>query len=231
MSEFFKKAKRDDVKIKIALAGPAGSGKTMSALKVARGLVGPKGKIAVCDSEKGSAKLYSNVTDFDHVTMNDPFTVAKYLKSIEEAAKAGYDVLILDTITHEWIQLLKEKELLDSSGKGNKYTNWSTITRKHDDFVAGILQADIHIIATMRSKTAYTMGDDGKGKTSVKKVGLEPIQRDGVDYEFTTVFDMAVNHSAESTKDRTQMFGGKVFIPTEETGQLFAKWLKGGNDE
>jgi len=226
---FFKEAKRDDVKIKIALAGPAGSGKTMSALKIARGLVGPKGKIAVCDSEKGSAKLYSDVTKFDHVTMNDPFTVDKYLKSIEEATKAGYDCLIIDTISHEWVQLLKEKELLDSAGKGNKYTNWSTITKKHDSFLMGILQADIHIIATMRSKTQYMMeeGAGKNGKSGVKKVGMEPVQREGVDFEFTTVFDMAINNSAEATKDRTQMFKNKVFIPTEDTGKEFAEWLRG----
>jgi len=228
---FFKKAERDDVKIKIAIAGPAGSGKTYSALKIARGLVGKGGKIAVCDTEKGSAKLYSHVTDFDHVSMNEPFTVTKYSKAVEEATEANYDVLILDNITHEWVQLLKEKELLDSSGKGNKYTNWSTITKKHDDFLNSILQADIHIIATMRSKTAYTMEEGKNGKSGVKKVGMEPVQREGVDYEFTTVLDMSINNTAEATKDRSELFKGEVFIPSEKTGEMLAKWLKGEDNE
>jgi len=225
---FFTQAKRDDVRLKIALAGPAGSGKTYSALKIARGLVGAKGKIAVCDTEKGSAKLYSNITNFDHVSMNDPFTVSKYIKAIEEAEKANYDCLIIDSASHEWIQLLREKELLDSSGKGNKFTNWSTITKKHDEFVMKILQADMHIIVTMRAKTAYTITEGDRGKSTVKKVGMEPIQRDGLDYEFTLVLDVSMNHSAEASKDRTGLYTGKVFIPDEETGKQLADWLKGG---
>ena len=229
MSNFFEKAKRSDVKIKLAIAGPAGSGKTLSALKVARGLVGPEGKIAVCDTEKGSAKLYCTETDFFHVTMNEPHTVDKYLKSIEEAEAAGMDVLILDTISHEWKQLLVEKELLDGSGKGNKFQNWAPISEKHERFVNGILQANIHIIATMRSKTAYATEQDDKGRiTKVSKVGLDPVQREGIDYEFTVVLDMAKNNSAEATKDRTGLFKGRVFVPSEETGIVLKDWLKAG---
>lgn len=228
MSEFFKKATRSDSKIKLAITGPAGSGKTYSSLLIARGLVGKKGTIAVCDTEKDSASLYCDLTEYFHRGMGEPHTVDKYKRAIKEAVDANVDCLILDSISHEWTQLLKEKELLDSKGKGNSFTNWAEITKKHDDFINSIVQAPIHIIATMRSKTKYTIQENEKGKSTVNKVGLDPIAREGIDFEFTTVFDIGGKDNAcEISKDRTGMFKGRVFIPGIETGQMFADWLKG----
>lgn len=223
----FVKAERKQTKLKLAMTGPAGSGKTFSALLLAKGL----GKtIAVVDTENGSACLYSDKFAFDVVTMNPPFTVEKYLMAIQAAVEAKYDVIILDSITHAWAGeggLLEQKEQLDARGKGNSYTNWASITKKHEEFKGAMLHAPIHLIATMRSKQDYAQVEEN-GKKTVKKLGLAPIQRDGMEYEFTVVFDVAMNHEAEASKDRTGLFTDKIFKVTEDTGKQLKVWLDTG---
>jgi len=227
----FKKAKRERVKMKLAITGPSGSGKSFSALKIARGLVGKEGRIAALDTENEKLSLYDTVTDFDVLAMHDPFTIDKFSKVVELATENKYDALIIDSASHAWVQLLKEKELLDTSGKGNSYTNWSTITKKHDDFINLILQSKINLIVTMRSKQDYSIEKNDKGKTQITKVGLAPVQRDGMEYEFITVFDMNMNHSCSVSKDSTALFDGSIFVPDETTGEKIAEWLKGKNDK
>jgi len=220
----FKKAVRSQAKLKLAVIGPSGSGKTFSALKLASGL---GKKIAVLDTENGSASLYSEQFEFDVVSMEPPFTTERYIQVIGEAVKAGYDVLILDSMTHAWAGeggLLEQKESLDARGKGNSYTNWATITKKQEIFKSAMLHSPIHIIATMRSKQEYTQIEEN-GKKTVKKLGMAPVQRDGMEYEFTIVFDIAMNHEAEVSKDRTGLFADKYFRITEETGKTILKWL------
>lgn len=221
----FKKATRSQVKLKLANTGPSGSGKTLSALLLAKGL---GGKIAVIDTENGSASLYADKIDFDTMTITPPYTTEKYIEAINGAVKAGYGVLVIDSITHAWSGeggLLSQKEQLDSRG-GNSYTNWAKITPKHEAFLGAILHSDIHLIATMRSKQDYVLADKN-GKQVPQKVGMAPQQRDGAEYEFTTVFDIAMNHEAVASKDRTGLFDGKIFKIGAETGEMFLKWLDG----
>ncbi len=194
----FKKAERTQATLKIALTGPSGSGKTFSGLILAAAL---GKKIAVVDTENKSASLYADMDKgplagivFDVLDLEPPYTIVKYAEAIEAAEKAGYDVLLIDSISHAWAGeggLLDKKAALDQRG-GNSYTNWATITPEQERFKARILQAGIHVICTMRSKQDYVLEQNDKGKSVPKKVGLAPIQRDGMEYEFTTVFDIAM---------------------------------------
>lgn len=224
----FVKAERRQTKLKLAITGPAGSGKTFSALRLAAGL---GKKTAVLDTENGSACLYSDKFSFDVMTMTPPFSVEKYIAAIHSAVSAGYEVIVLDSITHAWAGeggLLDQREQLDARGKGNSYTNWATITKKQEEFKGAMLNAPIHLIATMRSKQDYAQVEEN-GRKTVKKLGLAPIQRDGMEYEFTVVFDVAMNHEAETSKDRTGLFTDKIFKVTEETGKSLRQWLDSGS--
>lgn len=224
----FTKATRTRAHIKMAITGPSGSGKTLSALKIARGLAGD-GKIALIDTENESASLYADATDFDTCPISAPFTTEKYITIINEAVKAGYSVLVIDSLTHAWAGeggLLSQKESLDARG-GNSFTNWASITKKQEMLKSALLQAPIHVIATMRSKQEYVIEQNG-GKSAPKKVGTAPIQRDGMEYEFTIVLDMAANHEFSASKDRTGLFDGKFEIPKESHGAAIRAWLESG---
>jgi AAA domain len=220
----FKKAERKAAKLKLAITGPSGSGKTLSALRLAKGL---GGKIAVIDTENKSASLYSDRFEFDVLEIDPPYTNQKYLDSINLAVKGKYDILIIDSLTHQWAGeggLLNKKEQMDARG-GNSFANWAKMTPEHEKFKSAILHADIHVIGTLRSKTEYTLSQNDKGKQVPQKLGMAPIQRDGIEYEFTTVFDVHMNHEAETSKDRSGLWIGQIFQITEETGVLFKRWL------
>ena len=224
----FKKAEKKKVKLKLALMGPSGSGKTMSALRLANGL---GGKTAVIDSENGSASLYSDRFDFDVCELAPPFTTSKYIQALDEAVKAGYDNVIIDSITPAWSGdggILDRKEQRDQRG-GNSYANWAAFTKEHNAFMSQILQSPVNLVATMRSKQAYEIAEQG-GKKKVLKLGLKAEQRDGVEYEFTCVFDIAINHQAEATKDRTGLFDNRLFTVTEDTAAELKAWLDSGRD-
>ena len=226
----FKKAERKKIKLKVGITGPSGSGKTFSALRLARGIVGKNGKIAVGDTENGSASLYSDKHQFDVVEIKPPYTVDKFLDVINSAVASGYDALILDSISHQWKGeggILNKKEQMDARG-GNSFTNWGKLTPEQERFLSGILHSDIHIISTIRSKQDYQMVTGEGNKQKVQKVGLAPIQREGMEYEFTTVFDVAMNHEAETSKDRTGIFTDRVFQITEKTGEEMNAWLTSG---
>jgi hypothetical protein len=223
----FKKAERKQAKLKIALTGPSGSGKTYSALLIASGI---GKKIAVIDTEHASASLYAGskgLPEFDTAVIEPPYTIQKYSDAIKEAQKTGYDVLIIDSISHAWAGdggLLSKKEALDARG-GNSFANWAGISKEHEQFKSMLLNADVHIICTMRSKQDYVLETNDKGKQAPRKVGLAPIQREGMEYEFTSVLDLAMDHNAVASKDRTGLFDGKIFKPSIETGASLYKWL------
>lgn len=226
----FKKAERKKAKLKLAITGPTGSGKTYSALRLAKGL---GGKVAVIDTENGSASLYSEKFDFDVLDMKPPFTTEKYISAIESAEKSGYETIVIDSLTHAWAGeggLLEQKNLLDSRPGSNHWTNWGPIDKKDLALKNAYLHSTCHIISTMRSKMEYTQAEEN-GKKKIQKVGLAPIQRDGLSYEFTTVFDIAMDHQAETSKDRTGVFDGRIFKITEETGVEIATWLNSGKAE
>ena len=224
----FKKAQRKAVKIKMALTGTSGSGKTYSALLIAKGI---GGRIAVIDSENDSASLYSDLVDFDTCPIEPPFTPQKYIDIIHEAENEGYTTLIIDSLTHVWSGEGGILQMVDNEAKvtHNSFTAWKKVTPIYDRLINTILQSNMHIIVTMRSKTAYEIQENDKGKKAPVKVGLAPIQRDGLEYEFTTVLEINNDsHIAIATKDRTNIFGDEAFKPSEETGENIIKWLESG---
>lgn len=226
----FRKAERRKAKLRLGIVGPAGSGKTYSALLIAKGL---GGRVAVIDTENGSADLYANVMEYDVCTLEAPYTVQKYLTAIDEAEKAGYETLIIDSLTHAWAGeggLLDQQGKIADAGRGNSYTAWRQITPLHNRLVEAMLTSKCHVIATMRSKTEYVLEADDKGRQVPKKVGMAPVQREGMDYEFTTVFDLSLTHNATVSKDRTSLFDGQIFKPDEKTGKALLEWLESGAD-
>lgn len=229
----FVKAERKKSKARIAFCAPAGGGKTHSALLVANGL---GGKIAVIDTENGSAALEvgkPNVPEFDMITMSAPFLPEKYVAAIKAAEEAGYDTIIVDSLSHAWAGtggLLEQLDMKKKTQK-NSFTAWGDITPSHNKLVEAILQSKCHIIATMRTKADYVI-EEVNGKKIPKKVGMAPIQREGMDYEFTIVWDIdQASHVAVTTKDRTSLFDGTPHIPTVDTGKKIVDWLNAGEEE
>lgn len=223
----FQKAERRKAKLRLALVGPAGHGKTYSALKIAKGL---GGKIAMIDTECGRGELYGNEFDYDIAKMSAPYYPEKYVKAITEAAAAGYEVIIIDSLSHAWAGeggILEQQGRIADSGKANSFTAWRTLTPKHNQLIDTIISCPAHIIATMRAKTEYAVERESD-RTVVRKLGLAPIQREGMDYEFTVVLDIGKDHSVSASKDSTKLFEDKVFTVTEDTGKALTQWLNEG---
>lgn len=226
----FVKAVRKQAKLRLALTGPSGSGKTYGALKIAQGI---GGKIAVIDTEKGSASLYSHLVDFDVMELDPPYTPEAFSKAMKEAEAAGYDVLILDSITHEWSGVGGCLELVDEIAraryKGNSWSAWNDVTPRHRAFIDSIQRSPIHIIATMRSKTETAQTEEN-GRKRVVKLGMKSEQRDGFEYEMTLVLDIVHDgHYAIASKDRTGLFADQdPHVITEQTGVALREWLESG---
>ncbi|MGH8652701.1 MAG: AAA family ATPase [Gammaproteobacteria bacterium] len=173
----FKRAERKKTKLRLAICGPSGSGKTYSALLIAQGLA-PEGKIALLDTEHGSGELYSQILSYDVAALNPPFTPERYIALIGEAEHAGYDALIIDSLSHAWAG---EGGILDmhdkataASRSANSFMAWREVTPQHNALVETMLSADLHLIATMRTKTAYDLVDDGNGKKKTHQGGASP---------------------------------------------------------
>lgn len=227
----FRKAERKQVKLKIGLSAPSGAGKTYSALLIAYGICGDWEKVAVIDTENRSAELYSDLGGYSVCPIVPPFTPQKYIQAIHEAVAAGFEVLIIDSLSHAWSGeggLLEMKDKAASNSKsGNSFTAWRDISPEHNRLVNAILQSNIDVIVTTRAKSDYVVSNDN-GKTTVKKVGLAPVFREGLEYELTTFFDLSQDHTATASKDRTKLFDGIDFVPTVETGKSLAAWRDGG---
>lgn len=219
-----RKSERKQAKIKIGLQGPSGSGKTMSALLLAKGLVGDYSKIAIIDTENGSADLYSHLGDYNVIVLKPPFSPDKYIKAIGICENEGMEAIIIDSFSHCWNYLLD----YHSSLTGNSFTNWAKIKPLETAFIDKILQSPTHIISNMRVKQDYVLNEKN-GKFIPEKVGLKAIQRDGVDYEFAIVFDIDQKHHAIASKDRTGLFSGKPeFQIGSTTGEKIKEWCESG---
>lgn len=218
-------SERKKARIKMALQGSAGSGKTYSALLLAQGLSGNDfSRVAIIDTENGSADLYAHLGKYNVLTLKHPFTPEQYIEAIMVCEKAGMEVIIIDSISHCWDELLEYHSKLP----GNSFTNWGKITPRHNAFVDKMLQSTSHIIATMRTKQDYVLNQKD-GKYVPEKVGLKAVQRDGVDYEFTIVLDIDSKHFATASKDRTNLFVGMPeFKITPDTGKKLLDWGNNG---
>lgn len=209
----------------MGLQDPSGSGKTYSSLIIAYGLSGSWDKIAVVDTENHSADLYSHLGPYNVLSLSAPYSPERYISAIETREKAGMYTIILDSVTHEWENLLNTHASL----AGNSFTNWGKITPRHNEFVQKILQSPCHIICTMRTKQDYVLAEKN-GRMVPEKVGLKSVQRDGLEYEFTLEFDLDIKNQATVSKDCTGMFFGKhSFTPSIETGQVIIQWCNGGH--
>lgn len=218
--------------LRLALSGISGSGKTYSALNIARYLV-PGGKIAVIDTEHGSASKYADVFGFDVVELND-YSPRGYIAMIQAAAANGYDVLIIDSLSHAWVGEggvldLVNKATLASKSK-NAYTEgWSKGTPAQNALVEAILSAPCHVIATMRAKSDYIMEEDRNGRSAPKKIGLAPVQREGMEYEFDVVAEMNLDHMMIVEKTRCSALDKGVFTkPGQDVADKLRAWLSDG---
>lgn len=224
-----KKATRKQVKLRLGMSAVSGGGKTMSALLLAYGMTGDWTKIAVIDTENGSASLYSHIGEFNVIDLTSPFNPERYVESIKACEDGGMEVIILDSITHEWDG---KGGILDISNSmtGNSYTNWAKITPRHDAFINSMLQSKCHIISCVRRKQDYEMTKGSDGKLKVEKVGLKEITRDGFEYELTLNFNLEINHQATASKDRTGLFIDQPgFVITSETGKQLIEWCNSGD--
>jgi hypothetical protein len=225
-----RKAQRKKAKLRLGIAAPSGAGKTYSALLLAFGI---GGKVGVIDTEHGSADLYADLGDYDIIAIEAPYTVPKYLEAIKAFESAGYTTIIIDSLTHAWAGdggLLDKQGKIADSGKANGFAAWRTITPEHNALVESMLKSPCHIIATMRSKQEYVLETNDRGKQTPKKIGLAPVQRDGMEYEFSIMFDIDMAHVASASKDRTSLFDGRYFKVSKETGVELHKWLESGDD-
>jgi hypothetical protein len=236
----FKQATRNQSKLRMTIDGPAGSGKSYTALRFAhllRDALSPGGKIAAIDTEKGSLSLYVGETpdgkpwDFDVVELST-FSPEKYIEAITLAGRMGYAVLIVDSLSHAWEGVggaLEIKDKVASTTKANDWTAWRSVTPLHNRLVDAMLQSPCHVITTMRSRQEYVQEVNEFGKTVIRRVGLAPIQRPGMEYEMSVVCDIDWSHIMTVSKSRCSAIADmKVEKPGPGFVQYLVDWLTSG---
>lgn len=234
MSLVFKPATKTQAKLRLALIGLAGSGKTYSALAIGTALV-PGGKVALIDTERGSASLYADKFTFDTLDL-ESHAPGEYVDAIEAAEAAGYDVIVIDSLSHAWAgkdgALEQVDKIAKREGKTNNFTAWRDVTPQHNKLVDAIVSCRAHVVVTMRSKMEYALEKDEKtGKSSVRKIGLAPIQREGLDYEMTLVGDMDLTHTLIVSKSRclgAVEVGEVIPKPGAKLAEKLRAWLGSG---
>lgn len=243
-----RKASRKKAKLRLGLSAPSGAGKTLGSLLLAYGIVGDWNKIGLIDTEEGSGELYVGVTkhntmigEFNYVRISKDYSPINYINAVRALEDIGCEVVILDSLTHAWAgtEGLLDKQSKIANKSGNSYTAWRDVTPQHNALVACMLQSPAHVIATMRSKVEYAMQEGDNGKKKVVKLGMAPVQREGMEYEFTAFFDIASDSIATASKDRTDLFSTvnaagtldkRSFIITPEIGKELLAWINTGKE-
>jgi hypothetical protein len=236
----FAKAKKYRLRVRLSLEGLGKTGKTVASLKIAtelgRLLLGREPRIAVLDSEGDSALKYADLFEFDHHRL-DSCSPEMYIRAIEVAVRDGYDFCILDSLSHEWIGKDGALALVDQASKrsqsNNQFFAWRDVTPMHNALIETILRAPLHIIATLRLKSDWVVERDDKGRMIPRKVGLAPIQREGLEYEFDHSARMTLDHELIVQQTCCDELDGKIFKdPGKKTGanvaQILARWLSSG---
>jgi hypothetical protein len=225
----FRRASKSKAKLRLAIFGPSGAGKTYSALSIAEGMAG---RIALVDSERGSASKYGDRFVFDTLDLDSDKSISAYVAAMEAAKHSGYEIIILDSLSHAWQELLADVDkLARSKFKGNSFTAWSEGTPKQRQLVDAILSYPGHVIATMRSKTEYVLEQGKNGKSMPVRVGLSPEQGKGIEFEFDMLMELSVEHVAHVTKDRTGKYQDAVIEkPGAELGRDLVAWLSDAPD-
>ncbi|WP_439474810.1 AAA family ATPase [Algoriphagus formosus] len=222
-----RKSNRSQARIRIGVQGPSGSGKTYSSLLLAYGICKDWRKIAVIDTENQSADLYSHLGEYNVVTLNAPYNPERYIEAMTLCEKSGIEVIIIDSLSHEWEG---EGGILELHAMmaGNSFTNWAKITPRHNALIQKILTSNAHVIATIRSKQDYIITEKS-GKSVPEKVGMKGVQRDGLEYDFTIVFELDIAHNCRVSKDRTELFSGiSSYRISQDTGVLISEWCDEG---
>lgn len=237
MALTFQKATKKQAKLRLALHGPSGAGKSFSTLSIGRALVGPTGRVALLDTERGSAAKYSDKFDFDTCEVTDNYHPDRLIEAIDGAAEAGYDLLGVDSMTHFWngpggfLELVDE-EVKRQKARGHKpdsFAAWKTVDMIYKRMVQKILGAPIHIIMTMRAKQEYVKEADDRGKTTIRKVGMAPEMRDNFQYEADIEGMLDIEHNLVIGKTRCDALDGKVFTkPGKDIAAILRTWLEDG---
>ena len=230
-----KKASRKNVPLKLGITGASGSGKTFSALLIARGMVDDWSEIGLIDTENGSGELYANqgpIGEYQYLNLRPPFAPHRYIEAIAAMEKSGVKICIVDSSSHEWDGeggCLEMVEKLKPSMR-NEFAAWGKVTPEHKKFLTAVLQSPMHFVMTTRRKQDYVLEADSRGKMVPKKVGMKEVQREGFEYELTVNFELDEIHHAKASKDRTSIFANNVapFLITQQTGELIRKWNDSG---
>jgi hypothetical protein len=229
----FKKATKEKLLLRVCLCGPSGSGKTYTALAIATGLGLP---IRCIDSEHGSARKYSDRFSFDVLELENDQSPAEYVAAIEEAYHDGFrGTLIIDSLSHAWMgkggALEQVDRIASGSKSGNSFTAWREVTPQHNKLVDAILRCPLHVIVTLRVKTEYILEDTGKGTKAPRKIGMQPVMRDGVEYEFDVVGDLDLNNQLEIGKTRCSPLKGQTYLrPGANVARILLEWANDGTD-
>ncbi len=223
----FQKAQKYGSHGRMALVGPAGAGKTYTGLRVLSAMCE---KIAVVDTEHGSASKYADIFDFDVLEL-ESFDPALYIEAIQSAQRAGYDGLLIDSLSHAWIGkdgALEMKDKASQRSGENSFTAWRHVTPIHTRLIDEMLGCKMHLIVSMRSKTEYVIEENAKGQKVPRKIGLQPIQREGMEFEFDVVGDMDQMNVLSITKSRCPAMSGQMYTrPGEDVAEVFSAWLDG----
>lgn len=241
-----RKASRKQAKLRLGISAPSGAGKTLGSLLLAYGITHDWDSIGIIDTEEGSGELYVGVQkhgvtigEYQYIRISKNFSPVNYTNAVHAFENAGVKLIIIDSLTHAWAgaEGLLEKQSRVAERTKNSYTAWREVTPDHDALVNCMLQSPCHIIATMRSKTEYAMQQGVNGKQQVVKLGMAPVQRSGMEFEFTTFFDINDQSVVTATKDRTDLFSTvnaagqlekREFMITPKIGTEILAWLNTG---
>jgi len=223
-----KKAERHQVKLRVGLSGPSGFGKTYSALLLAYGISNDWEKVAIIDTENNSASLYSHLGDFNVITLQEPFSPERYIEAIKLCESSNIEVIIIDSISHEWQGKGGCLEIHEQLG--GRFNDWARVTPRHNSFIDAIIQSTCHVVTTSRRKVDYSLDQDSNGKTKVMKLGTKEITREGFEYELTLNLELLNDkHLVSASKDRTGLFMNKPeFVINSATGKRLINWCNQG---
>lgn len=231
-----KKATRQAKRIRFAILAPSGSGKTWTGLRLCRELAGPQGRVIVIDTEHGSASMYAGepeaAGDFETIEL-DSFSPENYQEALKLAARENADAVMIDSLSHAWAGKDGLLEFVDKEALKNKGDSfgagWRKATPKHNALIESMLSAPFHLVVTMRVKMEYVVEKNSQGKNVPRKIGMQPVQRDGLEYEFDAVADMDIDHNLMIGKTRIKALDGKTFEkPRGEVADIIKAWLAGG---
>lgn len=219
-----KPVSKNNLRMRMALHGPSGSGKTYSAIQLALGLSKSQ-SIAIIDTEAGSASLYSHLGGFNVVDLSPPFTPERFIEAIRLCESHGCEVIVIDSLSHSWEGSGGILEI-HGSMPGNSFANWSKVMPRHNALIQAIVHSSAHIITTLRAKQDYII-HERNGRMAPEKIGLKPVQKDGIDYEFTLALELDMNHKARASKDRTGLFVGlDPFKISPKVGSHISEWCQ-----